>query len=64
MQPQTLCNMVKKQTHKKAHLVLTKLQAECLKPKEPIFSPRSDKPAIKRTKCILKNEIIENFGLF
>lgn len=39
-------------------------QAKRKKPKEPIFCPRADELASKRTKSILKNEIIENFGLF
>jgi len=45
-------------------LVFADPQAKRTKPKEPIFLPRSDGPTMKRTKCILKNEINGNFGLF
>lgn len=32
--------------------------------KSLFFCPRLDRPTMKRTKCILKNEINEKFGLF
>ena len=36
-------------------------KAKRKKPKEPIFLPRSKGLTMKRTKCILKNEIKEEF---
>jgi len=38
-------------------LVFADPQAKRKKPKEPILCPRSDRPTMNRTKCILKNEI-------
>ena len=57
--------MLKEPTHIQAHLVFADPQAQNAKNQKSLFfCPRSNGIAMKRTKCILNNEINGKFGLF